>query len=244
MSFDRPNPVPMNIHQVPHPGTTNFAQPAVATLPLNPYANSPPGAAPTMGSPTEGILNTATYSDKVFVIYGEGTKIHKESIKALGGKFNGRLKEKLEYGFPGGPAWMFSHDRQVKVMDFVNKVNTGAVPTQTAIPLQGNQAELPGVQVPFKNNNKFQLVKWKVFVPHEGMGVTVKANGTQIVGSVLQTETHRDVVDTCYIVVGETTSKLVICNGRWTVWGYMVDHSVYFRDGQGEVGDTDEVVNI
>ena len=251
MSFNRPNPVPLNTNQ-------NYqVSPTVATLPVNPYATSPTDPAPTMttGSPggqygaQYGTLNVANYSDKVFVVFGEATKIHKDSIKALGGKFNGKLKPKSESGFPGGPAWMFMHDHKPSVMEFINKVNNGAVPTQRTIPNQGPQAALPGVMVPVKNN-KFQTVRWKVFIPREGMVVTVKANGTQITGSVLQTETHRGIVDTCYILVGETTSKLVICNGKWSVWGYMVDHSVFFRDNDIDVGDmagdndTDGVADI
>lgn len=236
MSFNRPNPV--NFQNTPN---------AVATLPIDPYANSPPNSPNNhnMKAPPGaqyGTLNVAGYSDKVFVVFGESTKIHKDSIKALGGKFNGKLQAKPESGFPGGPAWMFLHERKEPVMEFINKVNKGTVPTQRNIPTQGPQDNLPSVMVPVKNN-KYQTVRWKVFLPKEGMTVTVKANGTQIIGTVLQTETHRDIVDTCYIMVGETTSKLVICNGSWQVHGYMVDHTVFFRDNFVDNGDTNHDVN-
>lgn len=228
MSFTR-NPVPMNIHHLPQPS------PQVATLPVDPYAASPSDEAPASPVGTEGVpaqygtLNAANYSDKVFVVFGEATKIHKDSLKSMGGKFNGKLKPRPDTGFPGGPAWMFMFERQIQVMEFVKKVNTGTVPTQRTIPAQGSQASLPNVVVPVKND-KFQTVRWKVFVPKEGMLVTIKANGSQLSGTVIQTETHRDVVDTCYILVEETTSKLVICNGGWQVLGYMVDHTVFFKE--------------
>jgi hypothetical protein len=232
MSFNR-NPVPMNIHHLPQPS------PTVATLPVDPYAASPTDDTPTSPVETAGVtaqygtLNAANYSDKVFVVFGEATKIHKDSLKALGGKFNGKLKPRPDTGFPGGPAWMFMFERQSPVMEFVNKVNNGTVPTQRTVPTQGPQAALPNVAVPVKNE-KFQTVRWKVFIPKEGMSVTIKANGSQLNGTVIQTETHRDVVDTCYILVGETTSKLVICNGGWQVLGYMVDHTVFFKDQMAE----------
>lgn len=228
MSFDRANitQVPQTMH-LPRP-----TQPTVATLPANPNAGSPPDTVPA-GSPTlipveSPLLGVADYSEKVFVVFGESTKTHKEHLKGLGGKFNGRLKPKP--GFPGGPAWMFWHNLKPQVFDFVNKVNTGEVTTQQTIPLQGPQGGLPTVAIP-ATNLKFQSVRWKVFIPRDGMKVTVKANGGQSVGEVLQTETHRNVVDTVYINIGKNTSKLVICNGKWKVWGYMVEHSVFFEDG-------------
>ena len=227
MSFERDNitQVPQTMH-LPRP-----TQPMVATLPINPNAGSPPDTVtPALaGSPTlVPLLGVVDYSEKVFVVFGESTKTHKESLKALGGKFNLRFKPKP--GFPGGPGWMYMHKMKPQVFDFVNKVNTGAVATQQNIPLQGPQGGLPTVVVPIKNL-KFQSVRWKVFIPRDGMKVTIKADGGQLIGEVLQTETHRNVVDTAYINMGGNTSKLVICNGRWQVWGYMVEHNVFFEDG-------------
>lgn len=49
-------------------------------------------------------LTIETYNDKSFVIYGEDTKQHKESIKAMGGKWNNRLKNKNDEIFGG---WIF-----------------------------------------------------------------------------------------------------------------------------------------
>ena len=233
MSFERGNQVVTTQYDP----TVNH-RPTIATLPTNRDVgspNHPEGPAikstavkTTTLEPAEGaVLMAADYTEKSFVVFGDGTKIHKESIKALGGKYNGRLREKP--GFPGGPAWIFPQTMKPKVFEFVQKVNEGTVATQQGVPDQGPQGALPTVIVPQKNN-KYQTVRWKVFLPIEGMRVTIKANGTQMEGEVLQTETHRDVVDTVYITMGGNTSKLVICNGAWQVWGYMVDHSVFFSD--------------
>ena len=250
---------PVNIQHLSQPS------PTVATLPVNPYGSDdqpqyyPKNVQlnyddihnPKTNNETgnDAVLNVVNYSDKTFVIFGDATKIHKESLKALGGKFNGRLKVNPQTGFPGGAGWIFLYKFKDDVMNFVNRVNNGAIQTQREIPDQGEAGNLPTVTVPVKNNT-YQTVRWKVFLPREGMTVTVKANGAQMVGNVLQTETHHDIVDTCYIVVGETTSKLVICNGKWTVWGYMVDHSVFFSNNETNTNKhttdqgTDDVVNI
>lgn len=173
-------------------------------------------------------LNMVMYSAKSFIVFGDSTRIHKESLKALGGKYNGRLKVKP--GFNGGPGWIYPINLNSKVSEFVNKVNTNVSLTQQNIPLQGssNSCDLPTVIVPVQNK-KYQTVKWKVYVPITGMGVTVKADGNEIKGTVLQTETNKDFIDTVYIEIGGNTSKLVICNGKWTVWGYMVEHTVFFE---------------
>src|SRR5665811_445580 len=172
MSFNRPNPV--NIEHL------RQGSPTVATLPVDPYANSPPnnstneirlviqnksnGNKPDQNQPNQNnVLNVANYSEKVFVVFGDGTKIHKESLKGLGGKFNGRLKANSDTGFPGGAGWMFFHNHQGPVMDFVNKVNGGSISTHHSPPMQGGEGDLPNVVVPVRNN-KFQTVRWKVFI--------------------------------------------------------------------------------
>jgi len=248
MSFARtiPNPVPqqLRVQQPQQQARTNPVQvehlpqpsPTVAMLPNDPYAAGSPNNHPEYGN---ALLKIANYSEKSFVIYGDEnvSKSHAGSFKALGGTFNGRLKQVGE--FPGGPGWIFSFKFQNQAYDFVNKVNSGAIATQQTVPQQGPQTVLPQVTVPMKNS-VFQTVRWKVFLPKVGMIVTIKADGNQLVGTVVQTETHRDIVDTCYIVVNQNTSKLVITNGRWQVLGYMVDHSVYFREnvpGGTDIGD-------
>ena len=175
------------------------------------------------------VLHIAVYSDKSFVVFGDATKTFKNQLKTLGGKFNGRLKEKPD--FPGGPAWLFFLSNKDKVIEFVNKVNTGRQQIQSEIPVN-NSSALPTVVGP-AGKKKFQYVKWKLFKPDTGMVVSIKGNGVEIQGKIIETESHKDIVDTAYIDVGGKTSKLVICNGKWAVWGYMVDHTVFFNDFAG-----------
>ena len=204
----------------------------IATLPINPYDASPPMDAPTLVETENPVLGVVNYSDKSFIVFGEATRTYKEQLRDLGGKYNGRLKERT--GFVGGAAWLFYNNLRANVYNFVNQVNDGGMNHHEGIPQQGEQIALPTVIAPIKNKT-YQFVKWKVYIPTEGMSVTIKAGGSASTGKVIQTETHRNFVDTVYINLGENTSKLVICNGLWQVWGYMVEHSVFFGEKKGPV---------
>lgn len=202
-------------------------RPTIATLPVDPYAESPPK--PRVTQPvSSSVLSTVDYSDKTFIVFGDATKTYKEQMKELGGRFNGRLKERP--GFPGGPGWIFLVKYKPQVFKFVNQVNEGGMSQHERIPQQGGVVTLPTVALPSRTG-QFQTVKWKVYRPTKGMGVVIKAGGVKTEGTVMETETesNRNVVDTAYIDIGGNTSKLVICNGKWQVWGYMAEHSVYFN---------------
>ncbi len=56
-------------------------------------------------------LTVHEYSEKSIVVRGEDTKLYKEELKDLGGKYNSRLK--------GGPGWIFSKRYEDKVLSFV-----------------------------------------------------------------------------------------------------------------------------
>jgi len=221
----------------------------IATLPTNYLDDEQVQAGEEPGGVhiTEGVMGLVDYTPgKSYIVFGEGTKVHKDHLKSLGGKFNPRLKERP--GFAGGPAWIFfSAATKNQVVDFVTKVNNGAFTTQHGIPDQGNQALLPTVATPARNN-MFQYVKYKVYKPVTGMSVTIKSNGNKMDGSVIQTDTNGSVVDTAYISIGGNTSKLVICNGKWSVFGYMVEHSVFFGNGtkvtEAEMTDTGDMFDI
>jgi len=172
----------------------------------------------------DNLLNVVLYSAKSFIVFGDATKTYKDSLKALGGKYNGRLG--VRDGFPGGPAWIFPIHLREKVVEFVTKVNSKSVDLPD--PNQMDTVGLPTVIAPIQNK-KYQTVRWKVFLPVTGMSVSIKANGTQVMGEVIQTETHNDIVDTAYITINGNTSKLVICNGSWQVAGYMAEHTVFFK---------------
>ncbi len=264
MSFERPNtqtntqtqPLDGFQAQTNHPQTMHMphpTHPTIATLPTNPniqdtqMAQTQPMTnmthTQTITNMTQPITNITQpqgsdligivdYSAKSFIVFGASTKIHKDHLKSLGGKFNGRLGSRT--GFGGGAAWIYPIQRKPDVSEFVNQVNSGNISTHQTVPQQGPQGALPTVAIPHQNN-MYQSVRWKVFIPRDGMIVTIKANGTQLLGVVIQTETNRNVVDTAYINMDGNTSKLVICNGKWLVWGYMVEHSVFFSKPVTEV---------
>ena len=198
----------------------------IATLPENPNATQ---NSPTINVGENDVLKVADYSPKSFVVFGEATKTYKSQLRDLGGKFNGKLSEKP--GFPGGAAWIFYTKNKPGVYDFVNKVNNHEINHHEGVAHQDDEGGLniPTVVAPI-SNAKYQYIKWKVFKPVAGMKVTIKAGGAAAVGEVIQTESHRDIVDTAYINLNGNTSKLVICNGHWMVWGYTVDHTVLFSE--------------
>ena len=205
----------------------------IATLPINPNPESPRGS-PTLTPTDNPVLSIVDYSDKTFIVFGEATKTYKQQMKDLGGKFNGRLKERP--GFPGGPGWIFILKFKPQVYKFVNQVNTHEIKHHDGVTHQDTEGglALPTVIAPIKDS-VYQTVKWKVYKPVEGMGVSIKAGGAASNGEVLQTESHNNIVDTVYINLGGNTSKLVICNGKWQVWGYMVDHTIFFSNGTDQV---------
>lgn len=61
------------------------------------------------------MLEIINYSDKSFVVTGNGTKTHKETLKFLGGKWNSSLKDGLS-------GWIFSNSHKEKVEKFVDSL--------------------------------------------------------------------------------------------------------------------------
>ena len=55
------------------------------------------------------------YSERSFVIFGDDTKIHKDKLKELGGKYNSNLSI--------GKGWIFSKKSQEKVNEWMNSLN-------------------------------------------------------------------------------------------------------------------------
>lgn len=171
----------------------------------------------------ESELNIVYYSDKTFIVFGEATKIYKEEMKDFGGKFNSRLKERP--GFSGGPGWIFMNKYRDVVDEFVNNINLKMNMQHKG----GSKQNIPTVIAPIKVPT-YQYVKWKIFKPIDGMSVTIKTGNSSSVGTVIQTKSHKNIVDTVYIDLDGNTSKLVICNGKWQVFGYMIEHTVYFNN--------------
>lgn len=171
-------------------------------------------------------LNIIDYSDKSIVVFGSNTKTFKEQLKALGGRFNPNLK--VRDGFEGGVGWIFSNKNRDTVLQFIEQANEGKW-ASNRIPIEGEEtsSNLPQVILP-DTNSTYQTVKWRVFKPVVGMVSVIKTSGTTLEGKVVKIDTHKDFVDTVYVSIEDKISKLVICNGRWVVWGYAVEHTVKF----------------
>jgi hypothetical protein len=69
-------------------------------------------------------VNIKDYSAYSFVVFGD-TKIHKDKLKELGGKYNGKLSV--------GPGWVFSLDKKDKVQEWYNELNLSSDPRDEII---------------------------------------------------------------------------------------------------------------
>lgn len=68
---------------------------------------------PAIPAPADlgGDIAMLDYSEKAFIVRGEGTRAIKDDLRGLGGFFNFRLQ--------GGPAWVFSKTKQDKVLNYL-----------------------------------------------------------------------------------------------------------------------------
>lgn len=69
-----------------------------------------------------------TYTEKSIVVRGE-TRDHKEELKNLGGKWNGKLTDKSTQEQFGG--WIFPASKQEQVKKWLARVGTSVVPSFT-----------------------------------------------------------------------------------------------------------------
>ena len=166
----------------------------------------------------DDLMVVEEYSEKSFVVKGDATRKYKDQLKALGGRFNSRLKI--------GKAWIFSKTKQEQVVEFVQKANAGEISNTSNF----NGTELP--TVPRPSASSYQMIKFKIFKPKEGMNVKMTVNGKTMEGKVLKTEssTRSDAIDTAYLDFGEQTCLGVICRSKWQIYGYAVDHTIFFSE--------------
>jgi hypothetical protein len=66
-------------------------------------------------SSSVSIKDYSTYS---FVVFGD-TKIHKDKLKELGGKYNGKLSV--------GPGWIFSLDKKDKIQEWYDGLKSSPI---------------------------------------------------------------------------------------------------------------------
>lgn len=75
-------------------------------------------------------LQVVEYSEKAIAVYGD-TKEIKDKLKALGGRFNFRLR--------GGAGWIFSKKKQAEVEELVNRYATDNTADPAAGMIQAEQ---------------------------------------------------------------------------------------------------------
>ena len=176
----------------------------------------------TTEMPTETGFTVTDYSEKAFVVSGELTRTHKDSLRSLGGKFNKHLKGEVTIG------WIFSKKRQEEVMEFVLAIHNGEEPPSSSATSMGipsmNDMGMPVVNTP-SNTSKYQFVKFKVFRPAEGIKAQLKSAEKTVEGSVTKIETNDGIVDTVYIDFDGKTSMGVICRSKWQIFVYLTDHT-------------------
>ncbi len=165
------------------------------------------------------------YTDKSFIVYGEATKKYKDHLKDFGGRFNNKLKERADYNFTGGSGWIYRMKKKPEIQVFVDLINSGSEPNE--FPGLGEDDEFPEVKVP--KTQIYQNLKFKVFIPKEGMKVTVKTGKNTREGIVLRTETNKSIVDTVYLQFGEKETLAVIARQSWQIWGYNHKHTMFFE---------------
>lgn len=189
----------------------------------------------TEESLTKEEVMMSDYSEKSFMVYGN-TKPYKDSLRNMGGRFNKYLK----IGEEKVPGWIFPNKCKEEVANFVLSVNSGEiVQTETELPSSSNT--LPTVSAPRNTNStSYQWVKFKIFRPRESQRAQLttedKSSGktvrTKMEGNVIKIESHNDIVDTVYIQFEgqESPSLGVICRGKWQIFGYFKEHSLFFLD--------------
>ena len=166
------------------------------------------------------------YTEKSFVVKGEATKTYSSELKNLGGRFNRNLNV--------GPGWIFSNKTKDAVTDFVTKVNSGqyekgvpSIPTSFSNGI--GTLNLPTVPETVSVEQNYQVVKFKIFKPKEGMKVTLKVGGNLMEGVAKKVETHDDITDTVYVDFSGKVSLAVICRSKWQIFGLFDDHTLFFK---------------
>lgn len=97
------------IRKRPMPGLETL-QIAAAEGRMSIPEEAPTTAAEDLG----GDIAMIDYSEKAFIVRGEGTRAIKDDLRGLGGIFNFRLQ--------GGPAWVFSKKNQDKVLNYLQGI--------------------------------------------------------------------------------------------------------------------------
>jgi len=169
------------------------------------------------------IMVYPNYTDKSLVVAGEGTRLYSDKLKELGGKFNPTFKGNDRYPQLAQQAgWVFPSKKQNEIMQFLQQVQNQQVqPTNQVSPEQ----------------LEYKSITYRVYQPEIGQKMLIQMSGQEYpyqVANIKAEDNNRGVIDAVYfqpadkIGTDQDTSKLVIVNGKWQVWGLTQPHEIVF----------------
>ncbi len=201
-----------------------------------------------------GSATQITISDPVggfFTVKGEGTKVYRENLKKLGGKWN-----HIHH------VWSFEASNLHYVKDLVDGIAKGTVVADPIVARPpsthhnhhnthhtnahhqspsnphvntGTQVQLGGLDLPtIGGSNNFESVgPWSIFIPVPGMKAKIQIDKKGAVGtySVISVTGSRKDGYTALITDGKQKdpSKLEITNAHWQVRGLLNYHTIRFE---------------
>ena len=232
-------PQPTAAVAVPVPVTTVLTQQPVIQQPVA-------VAQPLQGQiqPQSNLMTIAPYGDRgtSFKVTGIATKNYTTTLKSMGGGFYKNVGD-------GVPGWIFDNSQYNNVVNFVAQANSGNVVSNSnryvkrnVVATQPTQVTTTSIALPTVSTSTdsavspsvtMQNVSWTVPKPDVRMRVRVLVDNmaADYIITQIQPNPTTGNVETAYISPSNNpglSSKLVIVNGKWQVWGYMQDHSVNF----------------
>ena len=193
--------------------------------------------------PQSNLMTIAPYGDKgtAFKVTGAATKNYTTTLKSMGGGFYKNVGD-------GVPGWVFDNSYYNNVVNFVAQANSGNVAPNSNRYVKRNVTVQPAtvtttsIALPTVSTSTdsavspsvtMQNVSWTVPKPDVRMRVRVLVDNmaADYIITQIQPNPTTGNVETAYISPSNNpglSSKLVIVNGKWQVWGYMQDHSVNF----------------
>lgn len=168
------------------------------------------------------------YTEKSFVVVGDGTKEYKTQLANLGGRWNGSLKDKETEEKFGG--WIFSNVRKEQVEKFLESPETFDVPMKEKNNSTKTNEEKKEEK---KVKGGYQRVVYELIIPEKGKDVMVVTGMNMTVKKVAMVMSSRNdgVVDTVYVSNDGNMSELAvvkIVNGEWQMMNMTQEHKVSF----------------
>lgn len=175
-----------------------------------------------------GILRLEKYSPLSFVVRGgsdeNATRGYVKQLRdELGGTLNYRLKESFDPNvkFTG---YIFSNKKLKEVTEFVEKVNRGEI--QASDPPARDESK----QRVFYNLDKPSQGQIMIARVHNSQTNTIDTHKFNVLS--LETIGSYGTVMRFYVqpLQGGEQFKVVICDGKWQIWGIFDKHDIEFRD--------------